>query len=265
MHSPIPTLPPELEKAIFEIAVRDSNRTRKIWDLQLVAHRIGAWLRPVLFESIFIETNQNARKIIELLNGNSPGLAEYVKHLFLDDDCSEECIIRLVSMCKGIITLSTSTSIPYEAVADHLFERLSIMDAFDGGASLALPVYSRITHLEVFSRDGCYNMEFSLLPSLTHLAFTGRSWIPLSFVPMPPERRFLQVMDTCPRLEMLLLLAEERHVERVVNFLRSIGSHRLFVWGYQSFKSDWEDHIVGDDIWQKAKRNSDTSAVLPQL
>lgn len=206
----------------------------------------------MLYESIYARSSSDFHAYLRALQYKSP---EFLKNTVKTVMVYDSEVGSMLALCSGATKLAIECQLSYDAFAaysDLHPQRLSInVDGIDNLTCrplLELPFFDNITHLEVY--DSFVNnrdLAFGNLPCLTHLAFNeyGSHW----------DAQALHALEntiaSCHHLQMLLIL-ENEDIEFA---LRSVKSPHLFFGGGQEMDDDWDDHLRGDDIWEKARRS----------
>ncbi|KAF8176348.1 hypothetical protein K438DRAFT_1727287, partial [Mycena galopus ATCC 62051] len=175
------SLPPELERDIFELAVKLYPAMAAV--LPQVAHRVRIWIEPFLYETLIIALNSSpipSPPTLLPFESKSPNFFRKNVHNLLLDDGGWQAIkpFNLVlSMCAGVLNL-TLTSGADPSMLVHLqamrLQRLTIclQDLFYVDKPIVLPPspFATITHLDVlYTPAAKLASSFTSLPSLTHL------------------------------------------------------------------------------------------------
>jgi len=207
----MPDLPPELQREIFETAVRLNRRDAALkLRLSLIAHHVHFWVDSAFYESVDIDQSRSADKFLNLVDLKPHGFfATVVKTLIL---CSVETVfaVRVLSVCTGVQSLALWDTWDTGLLSDWLLRlhplslhRLStpcanlvniVMDA------APLTWLESLTHLDIafLHYPATSKLEKSLrqLPCLTHVALYE-----------PRNSTHAQVVCTsCPVLEVLVFL-----------------------------------------------------------
>jgi len=206
----MPDLPPELQREIFETAVRLNRRDAALkLRLSLIAHHVHSWVDSAFYESVDIDQNRSADKFLNLVDLKPHGFfATAVKTLLLDG-LRAASAVRILSLCTGVQSfavwnrssfLDTTFLLHLSTLSLH---RLSMPCAYLANVVTAAepPTWlASLTHLDIaFHRElTTSDLEKSLkqLPCLTHVALYE-----------PRNSTHAQVVCTsCPVLEVLVLL-----------------------------------------------------------
>lgn len=159
-----------------------------------------------------------------------------------------DSVAHLLSLCKGLKSITLFNPVPYDALAGLRPQRLRTslhhLVGMPTHNIFTLPCFKSITHLELYtSASHTRDLPFDALPSLTHLAFSDHH----------PDATpiLIHILETCPGLQMLLVppLRDGRSGWYIEDL-------RLFFRPTQPALSDWLDCTSGDDIWQKARRSA---------
>ncbi|KAJ7225192.1 hypothetical protein C8J57DRAFT_1731152, partial [Mycena rebaudengoi] len=119
------------------------------------------------------------------------------------------------------------------------------------------PLFAAASHLDIFNYFDIEKEEpeamrwlkhLSALPALTHLAFSS-----------PPNPQVMYfVLDSCPRLDVLLIVFPVIGKNTAKEYLKHIADHfcdsRFVAAIYKDYYSDWElGARGGKDIWARAE------------
>ncbi|KAJ7234758.1 hypothetical protein B0H12DRAFT_1238968 [Mycena haematopus] len=173
-------LPPELERDIFELAVRLYPALAAV--LPQVAHRVRIWIEPFLYETLVITLSSSPIPLPPSLvpfGSKSPSFfRKNVRSLLLDDGGwpAIKPFSLVLSVCAGVLNL-VLTSRAHPSMLIHLramkLQRLTICleDLFaDTPINLTLSPFATITHLDVlYTSAAKLASSFASLPLLTHL------------------------------------------------------------------------------------------------
>ncbi|KAJ6449355.1 hypothetical protein C8R45DRAFT_759820, partial [Mycena sanguinolenta] len=190
-------LPPELERAIFELAA--VARPIRIPSLMLVARRTKEWLEPLLYRVIFVSGS-----IIDNMHGfpsvpldillaviakkPTSFFRSSVTHVFLENPPEIEptlwarAVNTILTACQGVGQLSISSPhISYRGSLDRVHgpRRLTmhvapILAPFP--TDFSANVFRHLTHLELLDADVFptgmdIGAHLTLAPVLTHISF----------------------------------------------------------------------------------------------
>ncbi|KAF7292587.1 hypothetical protein MIND_01156200 [Mycena indigotica] len=204
-----PRLPVELEREIFELSasVCDSKGV----SLTLVARRVQAWIEPLVYETLVLDSRKESQRILDLANERPLGfLASIVRKVVLTNATYEPHSI--LSLCSGATHVAmdevacSDLLIPPVLASMTSIRHLTIAAGEMPECTLGLiyspaPVFRGVTHLtllDYFHFEGDLLPFVASLPALTHLALYH-----------PPlcqtTRRFLEV---CTNLHVLVILAD---------------------------------------------------------
>ncbi|TFK58092.1 hypothetical protein BDN72DRAFT_916722 [Pluteus cervinus] len=144
-----PRLPPELEKEIFTLSLRQQNTDAQ--NLLLVAKRFFDWLIPIYYEVVMITRYKDSGKWppgIEAERLKQYG--HHVRHFLILDKKSD---VKLLSHCPNVFNLAMRAVIPeseMETILGLPVTRLSIkITPFFQETPQCLAFVSRITHLDL--------------------------------------------------------------------------------------------------------------------
>ncbi|KAF9456252.1 hypothetical protein BDZ94DRAFT_1178124 [Collybia nuda] len=171
-------LPLELEREIFEWAARESLTIAR--RLVFVAHRVKAWVDPILYESVTLYDRSNAVQFLSTAEAK-PSHISYVKRLCIHCNVGYWQARRVLALCPELDNLSCWISEPRlrPFLANQRLGGLSFMlsglayDAEDSPPDFTNIFYSRVTHLHFTDRWVSWVTwtGFHVLPKLTHIAF----------------------------------------------------------------------------------------------
>ncbi|KAF7337686.1 hypothetical protein MSAN_02242100 [Mycena sanguinolenta] len=260
---PAPSLPLELQREIFEIAVISSqsqDAALKL-NLSLVAHRVHFWVDRVFYEVVTISGQKSADGFLKLVDLKPPGFfADVVKTLLLFDPAgkvpSPFPAARILSVCGRVqslawwsgemtpLALSSAGQFPLRRLSTHIENLANI---------IALPApsgwLSAITHLTlilgVFRGSRAPELKIlKHLPRLTHVA--------LFAVQADPSHVHL-VSDSCPHLQVLVM-TPVGHSVRTALTEQFADSRVVVVMPFTSKPlEDWEAaHFGLPDMWTRA-------------
>ncbi|KAJ7150753.1 hypothetical protein C8R46DRAFT_1124051, partial [Mycena filopes] len=211
-----PTLPPELEREIFEFAALWYPTT--ITSLLRVCHRVHCWINPFLYTVLPLVRSGRMGHVEKTLRAK-PFLRRPIGHVLVDlhsfDDADWIALLRLTSSptqeppefamkgldvtapgLKGVfVTLPLITLLPQRLAFEFLRQ-----DATSGIFDTLSPYFVNLTHLTLLHADP-YEWVFwrswehlTTLPALTHLCLSAN----ISRVILP------HVLKDCPALQAVL-------------------------------------------------------------
>ncbi|KAJ7448996.1 hypothetical protein FB451DRAFT_758690 [Mycena latifolia] len=256
-------LPLELERYVFELAATTHPAT--IPYLLRVAHRVLAWIEPLLYRVLCIIPARRIQEILAALKAKpAPFLASKVWHVLMYSTTPvppTEAVESLLASCPGIIDLSVMVGVGpslLPLLGQMHIQRLGIdlRDLFtdwahalpDGSPiNFGHPLFASVTHLDVF--DTLYDVEqlegIATLPVLTHLALNTSV-----------DAAFLkQILEACTSLQVLIVAFNEEVVDDANALAMDITfvDPRLVVATYNEYFPDWELGARGGaDIWRRA-------------
>ncbi|KAF7342735.1 hypothetical protein MSAN_01988600 [Mycena sanguinolenta] len=262
-----PHLPPELERAIFELAA--IARPICIPSLMLVARRTKEWLEPLLYRVIFV-----SESIIDDMHG-FPSipldilLATIAKkptsffqssgtRIFLENPPGMEPALWVRAMdtiftaCQGVGQLSiVSSHISHRGSLDglHSLRRLTMHVAplfAPFAIDFSSPIFRHLTHLEfldaldVFPPDVDIGAHLALVPALTHISF---------HVFKHPLRAFHGRIRTSPHIQCIVCFVPRQLVE-----IPEQPDARLVCMDLADWQTDWlRGAAFGEDYWELAE------------
>ncbi|KAJ7157177.1 hypothetical protein C8R46DRAFT_421438 [Mycena filopes] len=248
-------LPLELQRKIFEIAIRLNHEDAKIkLNLNLVAHRVHFWVDRTFYRAVSISDSKNAAKFLNLIDSKSARFfASRVKVLILVSSVTNRQASRILNACRGVESLAfTSRYYCFRPLVAQLpLRRLSLgfrdlANSINSGRPLIC--LSTLTHLDLvfdeFPVASDLPATLQKLSALTHVAVASR------FSPADHAR---SVIEGCPALQVLVILVEDfdipdEEIDEIYSF-----DHRI-VATPDSIATDWVAPYLGfDDPWTSAE------------
>ncbi|KAJ6487196.1 hypothetical protein C8R47DRAFT_517813 [Mycena vitilis] len=221
-----PILPPELERAIFELVAAydllpDSWTHQHIGDTALalpqVCRRVQSWIEPIIYERIsFVWSANGASPVPRFLATISARpasfFAAHVKHFYFDRSLAPSAVQRILGVCTGVVSLGCYHS--YSALEPLLaplpLQRLLVSELTLPSPLRELPpCVASLTHLGLaHTLPSDPAAAFAALPSLTHLA-VGYDALP------NPENpgmgaALAGLLRACAGLRCLVLMTESK-------------------------------------------------------
>ncbi|KAF7346362.1 hypothetical protein MSAN_01864000 [Mycena sanguinolenta] len=206
----MPTLPPELEREIFEVAIRDNlSDTALKLNLSLVARRVQYWIDLIQYEMVTITNRVEAHKFFDLVNWKSQDFfAHAVKATCITYYVPADEASRILSVCSNVQQLACW--VPWEKSPDlpQLLSRLPLTHlSIEVGHFLNIPRsqstwFLGLTHLDLIwwsSSPRTTSPNLGELPNLTHVSLSGAG---------RSEAR--SVCLNCASLQVLLILTIPR-------------------------------------------------------
>ncbi|KAJ7673990.1 hypothetical protein DFH06DRAFT_978799 [Mycena polygramma] len=249
----VANLPPELERDIFELAAWKCPES--IPTLILVAKRVCIWIEPQLYHVVL--SSGTPERLLRMVESKpAEFLRRHVHHLALSSVIPRSEVSRVLSICTNVHDLAVWTGDTYPELLSDMrklsnLQRLSVnlYELFGGPEEFRLPnlaelPFLHLTHLDVFSNMPAVLWPiFGMLPSLTHLAFSDYYHYEM----------MQTALDTCPLLELLVVVwTQEDDVERSED-ASDITDARFCTVSCQQFESDWERGAWGEgDFWSRA-------------
>ncbi|KAJ7056693.1 hypothetical protein C8F01DRAFT_358647 [Mycena amicta] len=265
-----PVLPLELERHIFELAALSCPAC--IPRLVLVAWRVKEWVEPLLYRTLVLYPHGREKQSLEAIPHFGPGtfaqileskpmefLCANVQNIFVRslNQSETKIIMYKFANLRNLFLLSFDSADPptcAEWRLQHLY--CDIQHIFGEDISFAHPIFSNLTHLELF--DGLPEEGVGLtlsisrlasLPCLTHLA--------MDLVDSQSLRKLLDVPLTETRIRTVVVLCTNSvQVLPMVEHLRTADLDtipRLVVMTLPRFLHDWQCGITsGDDYWARA-------------
>nr|GAT48302.1 predicted protein [Mycena chlorophos] len=282
------TLPPELEREIFEAAAQLNPEDTPT--LLRVAKRVYAWIRPFLFRVIRGKNEKLWPPLLLAMEAEPDFLRKSVRFVCIeygtDQFASAKQIKTLLQICTEVVdvALTSTVTVPMNGYLDLLarmprLRRLtcSLRELFVDESAPIDPRHeglSRITHLEILddissNDDGFWLGGVPLLPSLTHLAIT------ISPEDSDPDDeledawgRIQRILDAIPptRLRVLALVWTKNEAESYFDVVNSatIRDPRLVAGSFEDLSlkkhvydawCEWEESAMGlsSDYWERAE------------
>ncbi|KAJ7266172.1 hypothetical protein C8J57DRAFT_1469958 [Mycena rebaudengoi] len=286
-------LPVELERLVFELA---AETRPTIPHLILVAQRVRAWLEPLLYRVLQLSSPYLAARVMKSVKTKpAPFLASTVRHVLVNArtySLDLEMFESFLKSCSGITSLSIEGDIIganlLPVLGNMRVQRLSVnMEQLfrdkverpifgdeqifghdddnedddhnkeDWAVDLQHPLFAAASHLDIFDYFDIEKEEpeamrwlkhLSALPALTHLAFSS-----------PPNPQVMySVLDSCPRIDVLLIMFPVIRKNTAKEYLKHIADDfcdsRFVAAIYKDYYSDWElGARGGKDIWARAE------------
>ncbi|KAJ7256872.1 hypothetical protein B0H12DRAFT_1284142 [Mycena haematopus] len=241
-----PSLPPELERAIFELVAAndpvDSWTHQHVGDTVLVlpqvCRRVQSWIEPIIYERISLLYSYNGGepvpKFLATIDARPASFfAAHVKYLYFDHYVPLPAVRRVLSVCTG--AASVGCHHPYLTLAALLaplpLHRLCVSEFAPPSRHTDLPPWaSSLTQLgltKVLPRDP--TTAFAVLPALTHLAVDYDAFPNPNPDDHDPRSRISlgaglsALLGACPRLRWLVLMTT---------------SKTDYKWAYQRLRED---------------------------
>ncbi|KAJ7129887.1 hypothetical protein C8R43DRAFT_673963 [Mycena crocata] len=280
-HPPLsaPALPPDLEREIFQTSAL--TRPSAIPILMLVAWRVKTWVEPLLYRTIVLHEKRerddggteaislphpHRQTILDLMQSRPAEVfAQNVRNLLLGpgDDAQNKLFL---SACPNIQNLWISSAcldsedrllpaiegLPLK----HLYCHLTNLFGSQLDIKFTHPIFSQITHLELFDRffysdailPGVWANQ-ALIPNLTHLAFSEHILFPVC-----PTW-----LKSCTSLRVLVALVNIELFSNADMHVAALGSDlvedpRFVVMECRLYMRDWElGAYTGVDYWSRAE------------
>ncbi|KAJ6520388.1 hypothetical protein C8R45DRAFT_59189 [Mycena sanguinolenta] len=255
------SLPPELQREIFEIAVWLNHADAAVkLNLSLVASHVRVWVDQVFYQLVAIWGDASADKFMNLVVKSRPAsfFAVVVKTLIM---CNVRAIsrttARILRICSGVQSLflwTPDTPGPHITPSVNQFplQRLALTFRYFVSilAGPALPTrLASVTHFRtsITSQDQAPDLNhLHRLPCLTHVALAG-----LTVGPFHIET----VCTSCPNLQVLIILLRPTALLPMppTAMLEGYSSDVRVVISCGRFK-DWEHaHFGLPDMWTHAE------------
>ncbi|KAJ7054218.1 hypothetical protein C8F01DRAFT_1164415 [Mycena amicta] len=255
-----PSLPPELEREIFELCANDCPVL--IPKLILVAWRVKQWIEPILYRTIILSPAKpldghpifTTNALLAGLKSRPAFFRDSVRHLMLHS-VSESIIPTILAVCTrlenlwapmashALLDLASTWNTDIRSSIKHLYT--SFMPLLRTLPSTH-PFFRHLTHLEIIgipprSERVLWVGALSHLPRLTHLSFNEDALIPICS----------ELLELCELLQVLVSLVgdctqQPEHYEGVQD--------PRFVALFSPWFEDWQLGIrTGEDYWSRAE------------
>ncbi|KAJ7150181.1 hypothetical protein C8R46DRAFT_498307 [Mycena filopes] len=249
----MPLLPIELQREIFEMAIRTSYKDAVVkLNLSLVAHHVHFWVDQVFYESVEISNSAEVAPFFKLVNSKPAGFfTTAVKALSLYY-ISEPDLDRVLAICPRIQLLSCALLLPLPPRLNSLpLRRLcldmpkSLAEIMNTGSAAEPAWCSTLTHLDLGFTRLPFDMQMvpmlSRLPGLTnfalHTLLTNR---PLANA----------VCTSCPNLRVLVLYSMGDDEHAAVEYR---DAPKVVVVN-ADFLQEWDTSVQGlPDFWTEAE------------
>ncbi|KAK6984067.1 hypothetical protein R3P38DRAFT_3108972 [Favolaschia claudopus] len=267
MSIPTPqlSLPPELEREIFETA--SVRNPESIPTLLLLCRRVNIWILPFLYRVFVMSARLNQAaldSILHAFNSKPPEFLEStVRHLFLHKFANIDKYKNLLAKCTGTINLSLDVDVELTSLLPlHMprLQRLAItVPSFRDPDWSWTASFTSITHLDLFQGADCGGMAsktkwqkwagLATLPSLTHLALS----------PSIAEGILQRITEEMPRILLLVVTCYSwgrgEGILFAENSLLTVRDPRIVVIVIQAkYEEDWRlGAWGGDDAWVRAE------------
>ncbi|KAJ7622041.1 hypothetical protein FB45DRAFT_1061682 [Roridomyces roridus] len=239
-----PTLPPELEREIFQmLAYSDPLFAPK---LMLVACRVKAWVETDLYRVLVLADFFDCfpfKNISHLKSIPAPLLRDSVRTVHLGG-IPLETAEYILSTCTGIEDLLISTGMGNISSLLHLLGRLPLRrfvgdprDLSDGPMDFSHPFFSQLTHLHPFALIAFSSAWRGLasVPHLTHFSFDE------GFLHLVPH---LLQHCKCLRAAVLRTFSEDTWIEkRYSRELETLATEVRFVQMAATTDAWWGDPL----------------------
>ncbi|KAJ7060146.1 hypothetical protein C8F01DRAFT_208857 [Mycena amicta] len=178
-----PFLPPELERAIFELAAWNDKKTMK--SLVRVARRVCIWIQPLIHRVYLLTSPASSSRLHTFVDEQPAQAKQHVLFLALCCYLARDEIQRILATCTNIIDLALwmpftypqllvdmqpLTSLAYLSV--DLLQLLRGEDEFKLSPAGLLAPLNSVTHLDIttsLSPKVVDLLRSAALPALTHL------------------------------------------------------------------------------------------------
>ncbi|CAK5283631.1 unnamed protein product [Mycena citricolor] len=261
-----PSLPPELELRIFELAADLDPGTIPV--LLRVAQRVHSWIEPKLYSSLSIDLVKpvlDTDQKYQLLR-QYPARAEFfhraIRHVAIQTldmrffaqrgvhRWSAEELATLLHICSGATNVLVCGGMrdpdilsTMQSAGFRVEKMLLLVPLSEPGLEFSSPVFGALTHLCLFDLDdsagrslSAHLPELRRLPALTHLAIDART--PLATI------------DALLRQDLRVLLLWDLE-SKLDDAVPGLGDRRVVVCaGHFEWIADWHSGASGaPDFW----------------
>ncbi|KAJ7131233.1 hypothetical protein C8R44DRAFT_871755 [Mycena epipterygia] len=256
-----PTLSPELERPIFELAAL--SRPKEIPTLMRVSWRVKLWVEPLLYRTLLIRGTSHLTvtdcfpscgvdTFMQIASTEKASfLRDSVRNLMVDF-LSTESTHAVLSACKSVenlhVIIAAGLSLqsalpPLDMPLRHLYCDLQDFCEMSSFEPFCHSSFHKITHLELFAGfEGLWSRLVDL-PQLTHLALGTTGDIPVCE----------QVLATLKSLRALVILHHPPPARLSVELAILSEDPRFVMMGLDYHIEDWQTGILtGDDYWARA-------------
>ncbi|KAF9449820.1 hypothetical protein P691DRAFT_519853 [Macrolepiota fuliginosa MF-IS2] len=272
---PFNNLPLELQREIFLAGALDGmyNATRIV----RVSKKAYSWILPIIYNMVTLGSDDTALFMRTLASKPAEFFATHVKCLCLSASVKPNDAERILSTCTGVKILAFwvdyLSAFPDSSIsplisplslrrlsieAQHLYSMCQSTPKPSGGLDRSW--YTHLTHLDVVFWHPSYTLPYlSNFPSLTHVGI----WHPNGLV---DDDVIQPVLDSCKRLEILLVVVDEGDLDLIQNPLTS-QDPRVVLMPYPSTVIlDWEALFTGKpSTWARAKEARIANAKMKRV
>ncbi|KAJ7142715.1 hypothetical protein C8R44DRAFT_726045 [Mycena epipterygia] len=258
---PAPTLPPELERHIFEIAAFIHPKSMSA--LVQVAQRAQIWVEPLLYRVLCIGSRPGhipVETIRRLMDSRPPSFFhDHVRHVSVDlaPDQMDD-ILRLFTLCDATVNVLLFQRCPdlLPRVGVLPLQRLSAFALYlcagHTGPDLSHPAFKTITHLDLYGVAGVDAGDrrgweiwsrLAEMPCLTHLSVQNRAFA---------GNLYYGALRDCKSLEALAVIFSNANILEafVASYAALATDPRLVMLVVMNRPRDWEMGAKGDeDSW----------------
>ncbi|KAJ7095448.1 hypothetical protein B0H15DRAFT_946839 [Mycena belliarum] len=255
----MPDLPPELEREIFELALKSNHNAASKLALSLVARRVQCWVDLAFYEMVTILHESHAAKFVDLIESNlkPPGFFVAVKILCLPYSVTAEQACAILSVCTEVQLLACWVDYNDALELPPLVGRLPLRRlSVEFRHFLKIPLvpsawFSDLTHLDLVLWDYADDLPqmdlsaLSRLPRVTHVAMqafrTG------------PEHAAV-VCASCPNLRVLVMITYQDHDDTDPTPDYLFDPRIVVQEGPSLITRDWEaPYFDWPDMWSQAE------------
>ncbi|KAJ7361140.1 hypothetical protein DFH08DRAFT_366426 [Mycena albidolilacea] len=258
----MPSLPPELQREIFEIALRSSSGDAALkLKLSLLAHHIHDWVDSAFYELVIIRKDASAEKFLKLVDSKPPGFfAMVVKTLVMFRATSQAA--RILSVCAEVQWLCVwgcrVSVLDLSPVSNYPLRRLSmlptLLPTLDFSECLTTMLVTAptppsclrtLTHLDYNPSEVTPSDVKDLLrrfPRLTHIALYG----------LLSSLHIEAVRATCVNLQVLIVPRLGGYPGPA--FAEECSDMRIVMIAPPEAFTDWTaGHFGLPDMWTRAE------------
>ncbi|KAF7291280.1 hypothetical protein MIND_01271800 [Mycena indigotica] len=181
-----PRLPPELERAIFELVAEVYPRTRS--SLAHVAARVRTWIEPWLYRTLILRDKLTSERLLSLSHSKPADFFRHsVRRIIIGRKAYRPADILALAPDTTHIAIGTTVDFGPIFAAFGRLRHVHTVSMDSTTMSLAnmahpvLPVWATLTHLELINQWAFQDSNIFTfvvgLPALTHLALFNPDWM----------------------------------------------------------------------------------------
>ncbi|KAJ2932282.1 hypothetical protein H1R20_g4806, partial [Candolleomyces eurysporus] len=238
-------IPPEIERAIFDIFLSNNPRDGTI--VIRLAKRFRDWYEYLPYRVVNLLRGERDFFNVKDKNIQPPSMqyiGHYIHHLLVGDELGVESITQILQLCPNVHNLGLwsphSVTSFFPVLQTLKLRELSTKMALLAPEEFDSPAFAFLTHLDMMdynSDEWPHWKALGSLPSLTHLALTTSNSInPFMIQP---------IIDKCQKLEVLILIST----------MSRLRDPRLVCFGMLRFnENQWVRCARGNSFWNSAER-----------